>query len=90
MKTTTCKGCKAPIIWIVTKRGKKMPVDAATTLIMTPDGEMVKGNQPHWGSCPKYKEFKADKRAENETRDAMHEMGLGDEYDMGLTDIGAK
>jgi len=31
MKADRCRSCKAPIIWAVTKTGKRMPVDETPT-----------------------------------------------------------
>lgn len=28
-KVSECRSCQAPIVWTVTRRGKRMPVDAA-------------------------------------------------------------
>ena len=39
-----CRGCLQPIYWIITKTGKRMPVD--------PDGTS------HFATCPKAKEFR--------------------------------
>jgi len=42
--STACGGCGLKIYWIVTKNGKKMPVN--------PDGE------PHHATCPKVEDFR--------------------------------
>lgn len=44
-----CKGCGAAIAWVKTPAGKSMPVDADGT--------------PHWGTCPKAKDFKKARTA---------------------------
>jgi hypothetical protein len=31
VKTSTCSTCGAPIVWVVTERGKRMPVDPDTS-----------------------------------------------------------
>lgn len=41
---TYCKGCGATIFWIITKKGKKMPVD--------PDGAS------HFATCSKAGKFR--------------------------------
>jgi hypothetical protein len=42
-----CKGCGADIEWWTTPRGKKMPVDHGKAT-------------PHWSTCTKANEFRAD------------------------------
>lgn len=52
-----CKGCRAPIYWVYTPRGKRMPVNADGT--------------PHWQTCPDARKFKAGdlvRRQEREDR----------------------
>ena len=47
-----CRGCSAPIVWLTTERGKKMPCDAVPVRyriggkerIVTPDGRVVAGS----------------------------------------------
>lgn len=64
---STCKSCGAEIVWIRMKSGKMMPCDAlgvaydpddnGTLTLITPDGEIVKGNPSQdfkhckWGYC---------------------------------------
>ena len=53
MKTTTCKACEKPIVWIRTTKGKSMPCDANPVAykeehggkekIVTPNGEVISG-----------------------------------------------
>lgn len=52
---TTCgsasrPGCGAPILWVVTKAGKKMPLNGDGTT--------------HWATCPKAIEFRREKNKE--------------------------
>ena len=86
MRTTKCKGCGDPIIWVPTLGGKAMPCDPepltywerpkAPGKIVTPNGMVLScvfegdpqeatgiGYRPHWASCPKYKDFKKEKRS---------------------------
>lgn len=37
MNHTYCRTCKAPIVWVLTKSGKRMPIDHAAV----PDGNIV-------------------------------------------------
>ena len=43
-----CRGCGAQIQWVKTPANKWTPVNLDGT--------------PHWGTCPKAKEFKREKR----------------------------
>ena len=67
MKIDNCRSCGEPIVWTVTKNGKKMPVDAEAssegTFALEDDGRNVaavfhpKGSAPdlhesHFGTCP--------------------------------------
>lgn len=52
-----CKSCKAPIWWISTSNGKKMPLDRKpeTRVVQDPDsGEwrVVKAYVSHFATCP--------------------------------------
>lgn len=59
MSTAThCKGCGASIRWVVTKGGKQMPVETTMTTVVTAQGEVVRGYEPHWPKCPKACDFK--------------------------------
>ncbi len=62
MREVPCSGCKAPIIWMKTIRGKNMPVDAKgeQRIALDDDGRavMVQTWMPHWATCPKAKDFK--------------------------------
>lgn len=57
-----CKGCGAEIIWITTIFGKQMPCNAEKTTIITDGGQTITGHIPHWATCPKYKDFKKEKK----------------------------
>lgn len=56
-----CKSCGAPIVWIRTPTGRRMPCDS--TFATWPDGTVVdtmgnvqsdggRGYRPHWATCP--------------------------------------
>lgn len=56
-----CRSCDAPIVWITTVRGKRMPVDVGTLRrgiqIIPHDGsyraaQVVTMATPHWATCP--------------------------------------
>lgn len=61
MNVSKCRACGAPIVWITTSNGKKMPCDAEPViyqanrrgkdLIVTPNGEVLKGTVVPNGSA---------------------------------------
>lgn len=81
-----CKSCNAPIIFIKTRKGKSMPCDAKPVrfdleikgrdLIVTEDGDVVRGRiskdgadtgyKSHYASCPHAAEYRnAGKKAQS-------------------------
>lgn len=50
--TVACRSCKAPIVWIVTAAGKRMPVNASP-------GE-VRG-ESHFATCPHAADWRKEK-----------------------------
>jgi hypothetical protein len=52
-RRTPCKLCGAPLVWIVTPAGKRMPCDAARVTIVTEDGRVVSGHVSHFATCPR-------------------------------------
>ena len=62
---SNCKGCGAAIIWIKTAKGKNMPIDAKPVKAYLPDPvneySFVDVHLPHWGTCPKARDFKKKK-----------------------------
>ncbi len=60
--SSTCRSCRAPIVWGRTKAGKKVPLDPPEKrYIARPraifenllDVEMVETWTPHFATCPK-------------------------------------
>lgn len=56
----TCSSCAAPLLWVVTQEGKRMPLDAKPErrwLVEpgpgsgAPTGRMVEVHQTHWATC---------------------------------------
>ena len=47
-----CKSCGQPISFQSTKGGKMMPVQRDRIKILSKDGEIVEGHEPHWAHCP--------------------------------------
>ena len=62
MKTTTCKACGKPIVWIRTTKGKSMPCDAEPVAYKEIKGGKEKmtgvGYIPHWSTCPQANSFR--------------------------------
>jgi len=47
-----CKKCKATIEFMKTKTGKPMPVNPDQRTILLTSGEIARGWEPHWITCP--------------------------------------
>lgn len=60
LNQSKCKSCQAPILWVITPKGKRTPVDAKKTRVaqlMDVDGvlkieEVAEGHVSHWITCP--------------------------------------
>lgn len=65
--SSECKGCGAPIMWIATRDGKKMPLDVAKKVVYVIESDgvprLVRGHESHFATCPKANTFR--KRKEN-------------------------
>ncbi len=59
---TTCEGCKKPIIWIKTVKGKSMPCDPELVTVISRIGMIYKGFVPHWVTCKDADKFRPRKR----------------------------
>lgn len=68
---STCKGCGAPIEWVLTTGGKKMPVDPEPITVVLQVGKAVEGaeafrvvtgRQSHFASCPNADAFRKRRR----------------------------
>lgn len=44
-----CRYCPASIVWVITDRGKRMPLDYDSREPTLGGGWML---EPHWGNCP--------------------------------------
>ncbi len=56
---TKCRGCGADVVWMGTRAGKKMLVDAETY-----HGELIYDHtkhRSHWGTCPEADRFRKPK-----------------------------
>lgn len=60
-----CAGCGAEIKWIKTKTGSRMPVNAELKTIVTENGEIVRGYESHFATCPKADSFRKKKLRRN-------------------------
>jgi hypothetical protein len=63
MQTVECKGkdCTMQVIWLKTKSGKNMCIDADS---YNGESMYVHGvHRPHWGSCPNAGDFRRRKGA---------------------------
>jgi len=48
-----CGSCGAPIVWFRTKAGKRMPVDAASTVPTDAEHQLdLKRHISHFATCP--------------------------------------
>ena len=45
---TTCASCRAPIAWVVTAKGKRMPVNWPARA----DADGVRRGESHFATCP--------------------------------------
>lgn len=58
-----CRGCGAPIVWLATDAGKKMPVEVNEVAeTYQRDGAVYDPEDPdlipHWGNCPAADSFR--------------------------------
>jgi hypothetical protein len=48
-----CSSCQAPVVWFRTRSGKRMPVDAASTLPTDAEHQLdLKRHISHFATCP--------------------------------------
>jgi len=52
MPATTCLSCKQPIVFLYTRRGERMPVNADTVGPQDVLYAPKRGHVPHWAVCP--------------------------------------
>lgn len=65
MKSGTCKGCGRVILWVLTDKGKMMPLDPDPEKRFVLDhnapdrvGGIYDTYMPHWATCPQAERFK--------------------------------
>lgn len=59
-----CRGCRAPIEWWITPKGKKMPmsvVEIKDESKVFPQPILRVIRVPHWGTCPNAEDFRRGK-----------------------------
>lgn len=54
----SCMGCGGPIVWIVTKNGKRMPVEPLDKSV---NGNKVTRGESHFAHCPHAARFRRPK-----------------------------
>jgi hypothetical protein len=62
-----CRSCKAPIVWMLTSNGKKMPVDANSVIARDEPAfarfyEPKAGHISHFATCPQSKEWRQNEK----------------------------
>ncbi len=69
-KISKCRGCQAEIIWIETKSGRKMPLDAKAKTVFIKKWSMMDGvyywaadlgHESHFATCPQADQFRRSK-----------------------------
>jgi hypothetical protein len=61
-KVSKCRSCQAPIVWMQTRSGKKMPVDAEG--LTDADEVFSKAkHSSHWDTCPNAEQHRKEKEA---------------------------
>lgn len=66
--TSTCTSCKAPIVWVRTANGRSMPCDPEVLAVVTDTGEIARGRQSHFASCPNADRHRRPRPAEGGVR----------------------
>lgn len=81
--TRQCKTCQAPIVWMPTKQGKSMPVDAHTV----GDGDQVfdvtRGHISHFATCPQADDHRRERGSPSDPGplvEAKRNLGLPDDF----------
>lgn len=55
-----CRGCGAEIIFVQSKNGKHIPCDPKLRTIVTEEGNVVKGYESHFATCPMANSFRKE------------------------------
>ena len=59
----TCRSCGKEIVFLKTKKGKSIPVNAETVHVQEKQTifDVAKGNVPHFSDCPEASKWRKDK-----------------------------
>ena len=52
MRPRPCTTCGALIVFVATREGQRMPVDAASVRPTDDTFDHTRGHRPHWATCP--------------------------------------
>lgn len=58
---TRCRGCGAMIVFIRTPQNNAMPCQEKRISVVTAEGRVVQGHEPHWGYCSAHKSYRIPK-----------------------------
>lgn len=61
---STCRSCSAPIFWIETKNGRRMPLDHSPIQAVNAEGEVIRVHLSHFATCPQGAEWSRKAREE--------------------------
>lgn len=70
MDLAKCRGCKAPIYWAISPKGKKIPLDVRAPVYREDPGRpghLIEGEDhyvSHFATCPKASQFSGRSRKE--------------------------
>lgn len=53
-----CRKCGEPVVWIKTPKGSWMICNDKKFTVVTKEGNVVNGLEPHWATCPFAAEFR--------------------------------
>ena len=48
----TCRSCGAQILWVVTGKGKRAPLDPVWHVVTDEEGHSYRGHMNHFATCP--------------------------------------
>lgn len=54
---SACRGCQAPILWVTTPTGRRIPLDPQPVLALVGQGHVL-GRVSHFATCPKANSFR--------------------------------
>lgn len=57
-QVTSCRSCGAPIVWLATAAGKRIPADAETVTAGDTQFEKAAGHISHFATCPEAKTWR--------------------------------